>query len=141
MSNMASKNKAISEWFDQKYVQWRAQQKEKRAGIIDFANYLGVSRSTLNSWMLRGVKPEGDNLRLIGEKYPDLYDLLGLVRPNPVIEKIMKTVTRIASEDDLLAALAFIEKLERRQQGNGERRDEEQTRRSGTGPLGKVRNS
>jgi transcriptional regulator with XRE-family HTH domain len=69
-------------YLELKFLEW--QQKEGgRKTVKEFAAYIGVSQSTISMWWNEGRKPEGDNLRKLGEKLGiEVYDILNLPRPD-----------------------------------------------------------
>lgn len=52
--------------------------------LDDFAKYLGVSQPTVSSWLNGKRRPTGKNIDTIADLLgPEIYDLLGLQRPDP----------------------------------------------------------
>jgi transcriptional regulator with XRE-family HTH domain len=89
----------FSDWITKKYLNWQAEV-GKRKTIDDFAAYLGISRPLLNMWM-NGDKPRPGpaNIKLLAEIYGnEVYDAVGIPRPNPYLEKINQVFENI-SED------------------------------------------
>lgn len=84
----------IRDWFDKKFTEWQQDQlklgPKRKMGVGQFAKFLGLKTNTLNNYRIRGSQPEGDKLDLIGERYLDIYDLLGLPRPNPWLKTVNK---------------------------------------------------
>lgn len=77
-----AKKTPVAEWLEAKYREWRAEQPSMKAGIGRFAEYLGISPDSLNTYLSRGSSPTGENLEKIAARLgPEIYDLLGLVRP------------------------------------------------------------
>ena len=71
-----------TEWFLQKFREWELKTSRKQTESA-FAKYLGVKPPTLNRWTNGNATPQGENLRLLARKLgPEVYDILGLVRPD-----------------------------------------------------------
>ena len=78
----------FSEWINKKFVEWQAKE-GRRKTIEEFAIYLGISRPLLNMWMNGNKKPGKANIDLLAEVFGnDVYDALGLPRPNIYKQKI-----------------------------------------------------
>lgn len=107
MSPVVSKTE-IKEWFEKRFREWRASQTTRKAGITQFAGYIGISREVLNSYMLRGSSPEGENLARVGEKYPEIYHLLGLQHPNPVLKAINAAWNKVPEDVQKKAAALIL---------------------------------
>jgi hypothetical protein len=78
----------LKDWLTQKFEQWERDQ-GGRQSYYAFARYLEVSQSGLGQWMVGAGVPAGDDLLNIAKKLgPDVYDLLGLPRPNADVERL-----------------------------------------------------
>lgn len=91
MSDQSSFSKLLLKYF----LNWQAEQ-EKRASLDDFASLLGYSRPTISMW-LNGTRTPGldaiDHLAsIIGV---EVYDSLGMARPDPRLQTINKIWERI----------------------------------------------
>jgi len=120
MAAMESKTE-ITAWFEKRFTEWRASQTTRKAGITQFAEYLGISREALNSYMLRGSSPEGENLANVGEKYPEIYHLLGRQHPNPVLKAINAAWDKVPEDVQKKAAILILRsagKLDEEDQAN-----------------------
>lgn len=54
--------------------------------VKQFAEYLGVSQSTVSMWWNEGRVPEGENLMKIATKFGiEVYDILGKPRPDETL--------------------------------------------------------
>jgi len=63
----------FKDWINKKFVEWRG---ETRLGVTDFANYIGVSQSTMSSWMVGVIPKAPHNVLKLADKYGDeIYDL------------------------------------------------------------------
>lgn len=88
----------FSEWINQKFVDWQAKQ-GRRKTVEEFAAYIGVSRPLLNMWLNGNKKPGTGNTELLAEIFGnDVYDVLGLPRPNPLLQ-IVKSNWEFTSEE------------------------------------------
>jgi len=88
----------MSEWLTKQFLAWQ-KQTEKRQTVTSFAAYLGVSRDVLNQWMNGRRKPSGQSVELLAEKLGDeVYDVLGIARPDPRLQAIMKLWGRLSDE-------------------------------------------
>lgn len=78
----------VKDWLNQKFVEWEKAQ-GGRQSYYAFARYLGVSQSGLGQWMTGGSVPGGDDLIAIAGKLgPEIYDTLGLPRPNVEVQRV-----------------------------------------------------
>ena len=64
-----------SKWVSQKYVEWRG---SSRATVSEFASFLGVSQATVSAWIngTRGVPTSKKVIEAVGEKFPDVYEII-----------------------------------------------------------------
>jgi len=73
-------------------------QRGKRTSLDKFADYIGVSRPLVSYW-LKGTKPNLENVKILASKFgPEVYDVLGLPRPDPNLQKINQIWERIPPE-------------------------------------------
>lgn len=78
----------IKDWLAQKFTAWEKTQ-GSRQSYYAFARHLGVSQSGLGAWMNGDSVPGGDELITIADKLgPEVYDVLGLPRPNAEVQRI-----------------------------------------------------
>lgn len=78
------------QWIENKYLQWQSNQGGRRT-VMQFAEYLQLSQQTVSNWLNGTRQPTGENIRKIAEKLGlEVYDVLGLQRPNPVLHYITK---------------------------------------------------
>jgi transcriptional regulator with XRE-family HTH domain len=89
----------VKDWLNQKFTAWEKAQ-GSRQSYYAFARFLEVSQSGLAQWMTGGGVPAGDDLLAIAAKLgPEIYDLLGLPRPNAELQQV--TVSFAALPPDL----------------------------------------
>lgn len=78
------KDTPSAKWLHNKFLKWQLESGRKKT-VIEFAQYLGIPRGTLNQWMNGERTPTGLYVHKIVERLgPELYDVLGLARPEPV---------------------------------------------------------
>lgn len=71
------------EFIEKKYLEWQHRE-GKRKSVEDFAMYIGVSQSALSLWMGGKRTPSIQTTNLLAEIFGnEVYDVLGLPRPNP----------------------------------------------------------
>lgn len=75
----------FGKWLNKKFSDWRG---ETRKGVTDFAAYIGVSHPVMSNWLNGKSKkpPSPENIGKLADKYPDVYDVLGLPRPQAAID-------------------------------------------------------
>src|SRR5512142_2270255 len=78
----------VKDWLNQKFVEWEKAQGHKQS-YYAFSRYLEVSQSGLGQWMIGNGAPSGDDLLNIANKLgPEIYDILGLPRPNAEVQRL-----------------------------------------------------
>ncbi len=78
----------VKDWLNQKFVEWEKSQGHKQS-YYAFARYLEVSQSGLGQWMVGSAVPSGDDLLNIANKLgADVYETLGLPRPNAEVQRL-----------------------------------------------------
>jgi transcriptional regulator with XRE-family HTH domain len=79
---------SAKDWLNQKFLEWEKAQGRKQS-YYAFARYLEVSQSGLGQWMTGGGSPSGGDLLNIASKLgPEIYDVLGLPRPNAEVQQL-----------------------------------------------------
>lgn len=99
------------EWLNQKFEAWEKAQ-GGRQSYYAFARYLEVSQSSLGQWLYGSAVPEGDDVASIARKLgPEIYDVLGLPRPNAETQRAPNPFARLPAgiRLDLAHALAEID--------------------------------
>jgi transcriptional regulator with XRE-family HTH domain len=84
------------------YLLVKLQEFEKKRGqrtsLDKFAEYIGVSRPLVSYW-LKGTIPSLENVQILANKFgPEVYDALGLPRPNPYLQKINQIFDKLSPE-------------------------------------------
>ncbi len=76
------------DWLNQKFVEWEKSQGRKQS-YYAFARYLEASQSGLAQWMTGSSVPSGEDLlNIAGKLGPEIYDVLGLPRPNAEVQRL-----------------------------------------------------
>lgn len=85
----------FSDYLEQKFIEW--QMKEgKRKTIEDFAAYIGVSQPTISMWLANRRIPATENVKLLADIFGfEIYDILGLERPDPDLHYIETHWTKL----------------------------------------------
>lgn len=65
-------------WINQAFFTWRG---SSRKSVSDFARELKISQQVMNGWLNYGSIPSNKNLIALAERFPEVYDVLGLPRP------------------------------------------------------------
>ena len=73
----------LAKLLEQKFLTWQNEQ-GRRKTLDDYAEYLGVGRSVLSNWLTGKRSPNTESLRVLSSRLgPEVYDVLGLDRPDP----------------------------------------------------------
>ncbi|HNB52073.1 MAG TPA: helix-turn-helix transcriptional regulator [Anaerolineales bacterium] len=75
-------------WLEQKFIEWMATEKQRKT-LTAFANHIGVSQPLMTRYMSGQVLPTEENILKIAARLgPEVYDVLGLARPDPLLQYI-----------------------------------------------------
>lgn len=86
-------------WLEQKYIEWMATEKRRRT-LTAFAEWLDVSQPLISRYMAGQVMPNEENVHKIAARLgPEVYDLLGLARPDPLIQYITRNWDKLPPEE------------------------------------------
>ena len=92
-------NKASADWLNAKFLEW-AQGQGQRKTLREFAEWLGVKEGVLGHWMAGRNKPTGDNIDTLAAKLgPEIYDMLGLARPDPLLTQFSKMLDSLPPDE------------------------------------------
>ena len=94
----------IGDWLHQQWTAWDKETGEHTSGV-QLAEYLDIERHVLNAYLNGKRVPSGENLEKIAAKFgPRIYDLAGIVRPDPQLKRIQEMYDQIPAgeRDDLL---------------------------------------
>lgn len=88
----------FSYWLEQQFIAWMAKEKQRKT-ISAFADHIGVSQSLMTRYLNGQMLPTGDNIHKIAARLgPEVYDLLGLIRPDPILRKIISRWDKLPLE-------------------------------------------
>lgn len=86
------------DWLNQKFSEWEKTQ-GGRQSYYAFARYLEVSQSGLSQWMMGSAVPGGDDLLSLAKKLgPEVYDILGLPRPNVEVQRMTVSFANLPTD-------------------------------------------
>jgi len=90
--------RAFATWLEIAFLRWQTENK-KRASLQEFADYIGYSRPLISMWLgAQRLPAEGGIERLADLFGLEIYDTLGLPRPNPYLQKINQIFERLSPE-------------------------------------------
>jgi plasmid maintenance system antidote protein VapI len=94
-----SKNKDLAKWMEGKFIQWMAQTGERHT-VTEFAEWLGIARPVVSRYLSGDRVPTGNNVDKIADRLgPEIYDLLGLQRPDPLLQEIQANWDILTDEE------------------------------------------
>lgn len=79
VNNKASAD--FKEWIWEKFEEWR---KGSTNGPSAYARYLGVKQQLVSGWLNGDYKPRMESIIKLAEKYPDVYEVLGMNAPSAI---------------------------------------------------------
>ncbi len=86
-------NEPLSSYLTRKFREWEASTKRHQT-ITAFARWVGVSQPSMARWMNGdNVPTEAQNVGKLIERFgndPEIYEILGVSAPNPVITKLQE---------------------------------------------------
>ena len=72
----------FAQYLEIKFLEWQRQQGGRKT-VKQFAEFVGVSQSSISMWWHGERVPEGENIRKIADKLGlEVYDVLGIPRPD-----------------------------------------------------------
>ncbi len=88
----------FSEWLMDRFVEWEKSQ-ARRQSYSAFARYLGVKQASLSQWIIGNYVPTGENVKRLAEKLGvEIYDVLGLPRPDMTLEAMIEQYKSLPEE-------------------------------------------
>ena len=82
-------SKEMANWLMEKYLDWQRDAGELKTAA-EFAAYIGVSQPTISMWLSGKREPHGKNVDKLAAKFgPEIYDILGLARPDPDLQPLL----------------------------------------------------
>lgn len=91
-------SKETQAWLEARYIEWRNKQKRGKDGVIHFAKYLHIPRNSINNWMIKGVTPEAGSADRLAQLGLEIYDLLGIERPDPTLKVVTENWELVPDE-------------------------------------------
>jgi transcriptional regulator with XRE-family HTH domain len=99
MSKKIKPPAAVPEWLEQCYLNWQQSQGGRRT-LTAFAEHIGVRQSVLSNWMTAKRVPRGKSIDLLATRLgPEIYNLMGRVRPDPLYHRLVKILDEVQPED------------------------------------------
>jgi transcriptional regulator with XRE-family HTH domain len=88
----------FSQFLEKKFLEWQIKQ-GRRTTLKEFSKQIGVSRAAISLWLNGERTPDLINIQKLAEVFGfDVYDALGLPRPNPYLQKINQIFERLSPE-------------------------------------------
>lgn len=88
----------FDKFLEYKYLEWQ-QSEGGRKTVKEFAKWLGVSQSSVSMWWNGERIPQGETIDKLAEKLgPEVYDALGLERPDPRLVYIQRVWEKLPHE-------------------------------------------
>ena len=87
---------AFKKFLELEFLEWQRKVGARKT-VAEFADFLGVSQSTVSAWWNQTRSPEGENLRKLANKLGlEVYDVLGLPRPDEDLHFISQNWDKIS---------------------------------------------
>lgn len=89
-SELQNIKEAFAMWLEINFLEWQADIK-KRASLQDFADHIGYSRPLISLWLGGQRLPTEEGIARLAELFgPEIYDIMGLNRPDPDLQRLSK---------------------------------------------------
>lgn len=89
----------FAEWIERQYLEWQIKEGGRKS-ITEFATWLGFGKSTVAQWMNDQRKPNQENVLALAQKLGmGVYDVLGLLRPDPLLFNLQKYWDYLTEDD------------------------------------------
>jgi transcriptional regulator with XRE-family HTH domain len=86
-------------WLEQKFLEWMTRERQRKT-VTAFADYIGVTQSMMTRYLNGQMIPTGDNVHKLAARLgPEVYDLLGLARPDPETQYIIRHWDKLPPEE------------------------------------------
>ena len=93
------KNKDFSIWMEEKFIRWIAETGQRHT-VTEFAEWLDIARPVVSRYLSGDRIPTGKNVDKIAARLgPEIYDLLGLQRPDPLLKRVQAHWNCLTKED------------------------------------------
>lgn len=90
----------LANWLELKFAQWQPAQERSQRSLTAFAAYLGIKQQLLDT-LINGKRTSISNQTansIAARLGPEIYDLVGLQRPDPDLARIESLWPRVAEE-------------------------------------------
>jgi transcriptional regulator with XRE-family HTH domain len=92
------KGKELSKWLEIKYIDWMKKMGEV-ASQREFAEYLDLKPVSLSNYLNGKQMPVGGTVEKLADKLgPEIYDVLGLVRPDKQLQELTSVWHKLDQE-------------------------------------------
>lgn len=92
-------NITVAEWLENKFIEWIAKTGQRHT-VTDFAQWLDISRTVVSRYLSGDRLPSKENIDKIAYRLgPEIYDLLGLQRPDPQLIHIQTNWEFLTDEE------------------------------------------
>ena len=99
----------IGEWLFGKYLDWLREEGGSRSQA-EFAKYLGINRVLLNQYLNGRQKPSKANVEKLASLGPEIYDLVGMERPDPDLARLER-IFELATQEQRDAIIVYAVRL------------------------------
>lgn len=114
----------LGQWLDRQFLLWQIDQ-GGRMTVVEFAQYLGVSRVALYKWMNGQRVPDLDCVEKLADKLgPEIYPLVELPLPDQQLLRIKRSWEALSDEEQE----AFAAEIERIAASNKQKAAKKKTR-------------
>ncbi len=98
-------------WFERKFVEWEAVTGRRRT-VSEFAEWLNIPRSLCSRYLTGSRSPSRNNVAIIaGRLGPEVYDLLGMQRPDENLRRLQGVWDRL-NEEQKASIIRIMEEVE-----------------------------
>lgn len=88
----------LGEWLENKFIAWMSETGRHRT-VSEFAAWLDIPRPLLSRYLNGQRQPSRENVDKIAARLgPEVYDLLGLQRPDPRIQRLVSAFDALDEE-------------------------------------------
>ena len=103
----------FKQYLERSFLDWQYEQGERKT-LSEFAAYLGISKGVLNNYFSGRRNPSEENIELLAKKLGDeVYDVLGIPRPDDRLTAIIKAWGSATDELRTKIEQLFLEELQR----------------------------
>ena len=93
------KNKELAAWMEDQFIRWISETGQRHT-VTEFAEWLDIARPVVSRYLSGDRVPTGNNVDKIAYRLgPEIYDLLGLQRPDPQLIHIQTNWELLTDEE------------------------------------------